>query len=406
MAIQSLFGPSVADIQELRRQQAEREIAASGQEFGVFAPLYRAGSRFGRQAAEGISTLMGAQDPMLKKAADIQSVLSKYEGQDLNDPVVLTQIAGNLSGLGYANEAFSLAQTARASAREAERVNIERQRLGFEQQRLGLEQQRIGLETTRIKEAQYKDNPELIITEARSLPDDDPRKQALINKYYDVKREQQNKLAKDAAELERIQADTLRIRALAAKEGEVGIVGQPGPVGRAGAFRDVNGQVYGPAEMGKQRAEYNALGKMLDKFNNIKYEDVKNAESVFDYTQEGGIIKGAAGKIDPKTVGAQSRIAAAQLLEQIDSLPPGAASDADMKAARASFPGFGSEANLLRWINDTKTTIDKYHQDIANRFGFQRGTKASAPLEKPGKKTEQRTGETGSWSIINVEPSR
>ncbi len=106
MAIQSLFGPSVADVQELRRRQAEQEIAGAGQEFGVFAPLYQAGLRFGGQAARGINTLMGVQDPMLKKATDIQSVLSKYQGQDLTSSDTLKNISGELASLGYANESL------------------------------------------------------------------------------------------------------------------------------------------------------------------------------------------------------------------------------------------------------------------------------------------------------------
>jgi len=96
MAIQSLFGPSVAEIQELRRQQAEKEIAGAGQEFGVFAPLYQAGLRFGNQAVGGINTLMGAQDPRLQEATAVQSVLAKYANQDQTDPNVLANIGREL----------------------------------------------------------------------------------------------------------------------------------------------------------------------------------------------------------------------------------------------------------------------------------------------------------------------
>lgn len=116
MAIESLFGPSIADVQELRRQQQEREIAGAGREFGVFAPLYQAGLRFGGQAAQGINTLMGAQDPMLKKASDVQSVLSKYQGQDFTSSNTLKSISKDLASLGYANEAMATAQEAQQAA--------------------------------------------------------------------------------------------------------------------------------------------------------------------------------------------------------------------------------------------------------------------------------------------------
>jgi hypothetical protein len=96
MAIETLFGPSIADVQELRRQQQEREIAGAGGQFGVFAPLYQASLRFGNQAVQGMNTLLGAQDPMLKKATAVQDVLSKYASEDPSNPVTLEKIGRDL----------------------------------------------------------------------------------------------------------------------------------------------------------------------------------------------------------------------------------------------------------------------------------------------------------------------
>ena len=116
MAIETLFGPSIADVQELRRLQAEKEIAGAGREFGVFAPLYQASLRFGNQAVQGANTLLGAQDPMLKKATDIQGILTQYQGQDLTDAGILKKISSDLAGKGYAAESLSLAQEAQQAA--------------------------------------------------------------------------------------------------------------------------------------------------------------------------------------------------------------------------------------------------------------------------------------------------
>lgn len=151
MAIQSLFGPSIADIQEQRRRLAEQEIAASGGEFGVFAPLYRAGSRFGRQAAEGVSSLLGAQDPMLKRATDIQSVLSKYQNEDLTNSVVLGNIAKELAGMGYSNEAVNVAQQA-AARKQQETENAFRQRqLDISERGLGLQERGVAATEGRLE---------------------------------------------------------------------------------------------------------------------------------------------------------------------------------------------------------------------------------------------------------------
>lgn len=96
MAIESLFGPSIADVQELRRRQQEQEIAGAGREFGVFAPLYQAGLRFGGQAVQGLNALMGVQDPMLKQATAVQGVLSKYATEDPSNPATLEKIGKDL----------------------------------------------------------------------------------------------------------------------------------------------------------------------------------------------------------------------------------------------------------------------------------------------------------------------
>jgi len=121
MAIQSLFGTSPEEVILARQKEARQEqllrnqqIAQQGSQFGVFAPLYQAGLRFGDIAGQAVSQGLfpGSADPILKKAVDVQSVLSRYQGQDLSDPTVLKGMSGELSKLGYANEAMMLSREA------------------------------------------------------------------------------------------------------------------------------------------------------------------------------------------------------------------------------------------------------------------------------------------------------
>lgn len=126
MAIESLFGPSLAEVQELRRRQAEQEIQGAGQQFGVFAPLYQAGLRFGNQAAQGVNTLLGAQDPMLKQATAVQEVLSKYQDQDPSNPVTLEQISRDLFPVApdAALRALTLSRQLAKTTREQETFRV------------------------------------------------------------------------------------------------------------------------------------------------------------------------------------------------------------------------------------------------------------------------------------------
>jgi hypothetical protein len=157
-------------------------------------------------------------------------------------------------------------------------------------------------------------------------------------------------------------------RAKAAAGGADG-AGVAGPVGKSGAYRDADGIVYSATEMAKQRAGFQGLEKLADNLNSISEDDIKNAESFFDYTQ-GETLKTIGGKVSPKTISAQAKINASQLLKQIESLPPGSASNADMIAAKSSFPGYGDAGNLSRWVTDTKKLLADSMQRQSEQYGF------------------------------------
>jgi hypothetical protein len=96
MAIQSLFGLTPAQITEQRRKEAEQSILQQGSEFGIFAPFYQAGLRSQQRGREALAPILGTQDPMLQQATAVQSVLAKYQGQDLSSPEVLNKIGQDL----------------------------------------------------------------------------------------------------------------------------------------------------------------------------------------------------------------------------------------------------------------------------------------------------------------------
>jgi hypothetical protein len=172
MAIQSLFGASPEEIILARQKEARQEqllrnqqIAQQGSQFGVFAPLYQAGLRFGDVAGQAITQGLfpSPQDPMLKKAVDVQSVLSRYQGQDLSDPAVLKGMSGELSKLGYANEAMMLSKEAttaerltRAEKREETKLDIQLAELGIKRRTLTRQEEKDERDLVEF----FKKNPE------------------------------------------------------------------------------------------------------------------------------------------------------------------------------------------------------------------------------------------------------
>jgi hypothetical protein len=145
MAIQSLFGPSPEEVlfarqQQMRQQQVARDqlIAQQGQQFGVFAPLYQAGLRFGDVGAQAMTQALfpNQRDPMLERATRIQDVISRYADQDTTDPAVLTKMSQDFAGQGLTREAFTIAQDARAAKREQQKLDIEAEKLDISREEL------------------------------------------------------------------------------------------------------------------------------------------------------------------------------------------------------------------------------------------------------------------------------
>lgn len=386
------------DPEFLRKQLALREMQAVNPTNDPFATI---GYTLGR----GVSNISQGRgffdvaDPALQRVSQIKQIQMNAMQQAEGDPIKAMEfmVQGLSSDPNLAPFAFQV----------QDRLNKER---GVQLDRK-IAEGRYQLALDEAENRKYTSNPELLLQEGLALPEDDPKRQALLTRYSRIAEDRNfstakrnNDLIQAQAELERTQAETARIRAQAAKEGQAGIVGKAGSVGQSGAYRDINGQIYGSSEMKGIRQEYEALDKMLFQLNRITDQDIRQAESAFDYV-EGVVPKALAGKIDPKTLSAQTKIAATQLLQQIETLPPGAASDADMRAAAKAFPGYGNAEALRGWVNDTKQLIDRYHSRIADQFGFERKTTSTGALTgKTGAKAATASGSTGGdWKLLGAE---
>lgn len=340
MAITSLFGPTPAQIEEARRLQQEQFIRSEGAEFGPFRGLYQAGRRLG---AAGTQSLVSglfpeAADPALREAQAVEAIRQKYIGQNMTDPKVLQQMAVELGPIAPM-AALRVAQTARQLMPPTPSV-------------------------TKPLQIDLGDRVEL--------------RDPVTGRVIETIRKgmtpgQRERMAEQEAQE------------------------RPGFIGKTGAYRNQFGEVIPATEMSKQRQGFVQAQDLLAKLNKIDYSTVKKAESPFDYT-EPGITKSIGSQIASSTVNAQTTIAASQLLEQIEKLPPGSASDADMRAAVRDFPGYGDAENLANWVNRTKETLAESLARQSELYGFPVQVK---PTPRIGpKKKEQPAESTGEWRII------
>lgn len=355
MAITSLFGPTPAQIEQARQLQMDQQIAGEGAELGPFRGLYQAGRRLGSAGTQALVSGLfpEAADPALREAQAVQTIQQKYQGQDFTNPDVLRQMASELSGVAP-TAAMNLARAAQEE--ESNRANI--------------------LFKTAQAQKMLTPTPQKAVQV--DLGDRIQLRDPVTNQVIETIRKglnpaQQAKIAEEQAQE------------------------QPGFIGKTGAYRNKFGEVIPATEMAKQRQGFVQAQDLLAKLNKIDYDTVKKAQSPFDYT-EPGITKTIGSQVASSTVNAQTTIAATQLLEQIEKLPPGSASDADMRAAIRDFPGYGNAENLANWVNRTKETLGESLARQNELYGFPIQVKTT-PRIGP-KKKEQPAQSTGEWRII------
>jgi tRNA(Arg) A34 adenosine deaminase TadA len=124
---QSLFGYSPEQILQAR-QAAMQERAASeaSRVGGGWAPLFeqaRGLSMMGTEAL-GRGLFPQAQDPMLQRAATTQGIVQQFQGQDFNDPAVLTKMAQAFSQAGIPDVAMQLGEEAKKRAPKVSRTVV------------------------------------------------------------------------------------------------------------------------------------------------------------------------------------------------------------------------------------------------------------------------------------------
>jgi hypothetical protein len=311
----------------------------------------------GRGIAQGaIAPMLGVQDPELQKAQMAQQLASQF---DITSPAGLTQYAQALAQNGMPE----FAQIAATKAQD-----MESKGLGIQQSQLGLQQSQLNIDKTKNS----IDREEQLRAALAALPAD-----ASEEDYLKVYRQ----FGSPDQQARIIEAGINARAKLAGEAGGGGI----GSIGKSGAYRDAYGTIYGGAEMKPVRAEYETSQRLLQTLNDVKASDIKDAESIIDWTTKEE-SRALAGK---KTLAAQSKLAASQLLSQIEALPPGSASDKDMKAAMKDFPGYSDAEALRLWVNRTKLKLQRNIDAQSEQFGFKPRVTSSGDVSFKKQTTQQ-----------------
>lgn len=330
MAERNIVGGMFGITPEIYQQNLVARDTATNAQLAQLAPGQLAGF-YAMEAGTGLGRavpgLLGVEDPQLNMIRDVQQMRTQF---DVSTPEGLRSFAQALGQKGYTDLATQ-------AAAEADKRALTQ------------------AQTVRALREPGMQSFEKLLSSGKYTP-------ASLAKYQQSGNVGDLVLVKGAA-------------------GEDGMTGA-GPVGKSGAWRDADGIVYSAAEMKKQREGFQGAEKLLENLNSIKEADVKNAESWIDWTQ-GENRKQIGGKVAAKTIAAQAKINASQLLKQIESLPPGSASNADMIAAKSSFPGYGDAKILQQWINDTRTLLQNSLNRQAEQYGFKQRVPSTPTAAAP-----------------------
>jgi hypothetical protein len=117
---QSLFGPSIYDVQQQQMQQ-DQELAMRQAQLGAGQGLMYQAASAGQRAGRSIAGLFGVEDPKLKEASARQELKNAISAQwDGQDPVEAYKImAKEAARLGLTQEAISAAAQVKAAQESA-----------------------------------------------------------------------------------------------------------------------------------------------------------------------------------------------------------------------------------------------------------------------------------------------
>ena len=172
-------------------------------------------------------------------------------------------------------------------------------------------------------------------------------------------------------------------------------VGFGGGFNKKGDWIAPNGAIIGKTEIAKDRETIRTANELRQGLEEISPQDVKATATVLGDVSQGGVKGYLAKQFGSGAVSAQNKINASAVMQTLQNLPPGPASDKDIQQAKSSFPGYGSEKDLNEWITNTKAMLDRKINNANLKYGSESWYGASAITTKPTEKKESSNAPSG-----------
>lgn len=160
--------------------------------------------------------------------------------------------------------------------------------------------------------------------------------------------------------------------------------GDEGGFNKKGDFISPNGTVFNQSELKKDREVVTSAALLKKALQGINPEDVTASDTMLGDVTQGGFTGYVTKNVLPggdKTLAAQNKINASGVMQILNNLPPGPASDKDIAQARSTFPGYGNAKALQAWINNTNTMLDQKFGTYQDKYGSMKWYGNANPMQ-------------------------
>jgi hypothetical protein len=187
---QSLFGPSIYDVQQQQMQQ-DQELAMRQAQLGAGQGLMYQAASAGQRAGRSIAGLFGVEDPKLKEASAMQELKNAINTQwDGQDPVEAYKImAKEAARLGLTQQALGAAMQVKQAEEAKAKAELGKIKTTYEIGKLAAETQRAMRQAT---EAMQSKAPVVQLQKARQ-----DLRNALQNATTELEKEEINQQIKE-----------------------------------------------------------------------------------------------------------------------------------------------------------------------------------------------------------------
>jgi hypothetical protein len=168
------------------------------------------------------------------------------------------------------------------------------------------------------------------------------------------------------------------------------------------------GAYIGKTEVSKDREIIRTANELRQGLAEIKPQDVQKTATVLGDVTQGGLKGYLAKQLGSEAVSAQAKVNASSVMQTLQNLPPGPASDKDIAQAKSSFPGYGNAKDLQEWINNTNSMLDRKINNANQKYGSE-SWYGAAPISgkstaKTSDKNELPKGVTqAEWNVMTPE---